>query len=255
MPNIRKGDTTADAYIFPQAASLQVREPEPRASEAPKPLVDPRTPIDYAKLQAEAILADAEAEAQEIRERAQAAIAEELEALRHAAREEGYTQGFAEGMAGAMLEAKVQREEQAVEQAKTVQRFLEGATEARERLLEETVDELKDLTIAIAEKIIRVSLKSSSDIIVRMIQTATEKRKRREWVHIYIAGCDYKGMANVVPELTLSLGHLSDRVRILPLADEEAGTCIVEFPDEIIDASVSTQLSGIRDIVAGSAND
>ena len=135
MPNIRKGDTTADAYIFPQAASLQVREPEPRASEAPKPLVDPRTPIDYAKLQAEAILADAEAEAQEIRERAQAAIAEELEALRHAAREEGYTQGFAEGMAGAMLEAKVQREEQAVEQAKTVQRFLEGATEARERLL------------------------------------------------------------------------------------------------------------------------
>ena len=30
---------------------------------------------------------------------------------------------------------------------------------------------------------------------------------------------------------------------------EEAGTCIIELPDEIIDASVGTQIENIKDII------
>lgn len=254
MHKIRKSaiNPSADAYVLPQAADLLIHDAPAKAQASEEDMLfDPQTPIDYAKLQAEAILADARREAEEMRENARETIAQELDDLRENAREEGYGQGYAQGIAGAMTEAKAQREAQAVEQAKAVQQFLERATEAREQLLEDSVEQLKDLAVAIAEKVIRISLKSSSDIIARMIQMATEKRRRREWVHIYIAGCDYKGMANIVPELTMSLGHLSDRVRIIPLADEESGTCIVEFPDEIIDASVSTQLSSIRDIMAG----
>ena len=33
------------------------------------------------------------------------------------------------------------------------------------------------------------------------------------------------------------------------MGDEEDGTCIIETPEEIIDASVSTQMSNIRDIL------
>ena len=33
------------------------------------------------------------------------------------------------------------------------------------------------------------------------------------------------------------------------LSDDEAGTCIIEMPDEIIDASASTQLKNIRDLI------
>ena len=33
------------------------------------------------------------------------------------------------------------------------------------------------------------------------------------------------------------------------MGDDEAGTCIVETPAGIIDASVSTQLSNIKDIL------
>ena len=35
------------------------------------------------------------------------------------------------------------------------------------------------------------------------------------------------------------------------MADDESGTCIIEMPDEIIDASVSTQLDNIKDILHG----
>ena len=34
------------------------------------------------------------------------------------------------------------------------------------------------------------------------------------------------------------------------MADDEAGTCIIEMPDEIIDASAATQLNNIRTLLA-----
>ena len=33
------------------------------------------------------------------------------------------------------------------------------------------------------------------------------------------------------------------------MEDDESGTCIVETPEEIVDASVSTQMSNIRDVL------
>ena len=34
------------------------------------------------------------------------------------------------------------------------------------------------------------------------------------------------------------------------MADDEAGTCIIEMPDEIIDASAATQLNNIRTMLS-----
>ena len=63
-------------------------------------------------------------------------------------------------------------------------------------------------------------------------------------------GCDAKRLQPISPPLAAALASLSDQVRIVPVADDESGTCIIEMPDEIIDASASTQLSNIRGIVA-----
>ena len=56
-------------------------------------------------------------------------------------------------------------------------------------------------------------------------------------------------MAQISPALTTTLGGLSQHIKVIPMGDEEDGTCIVETPEEIIDASVSTQMSNIRDIL------
>lgn len=277
MPGIFKRFTSvsADKYVFPDAEDLSFpaeaeyeppaledleggdgESPPPdtgeqaREAEQKKPVKKKEPgPLDFAQVQAEAILAEAAEEARKLREKALAQAEEEAEELKRQAHTEGYQAGFAQGMAEGRQEAKVQREQMAAAQEKEITAFLKDAVRARDQLLEDSKQDLKELALAIAEKVIHVSLKSSGDILIRMIEAATAKRRRCEWVQVYIADCDAKASVNTVPELTEYLSRLSDRVRVIPMTGDESGTCIVEMPDEIIDASVSTQLDNLRGII------
>ena len=215
----------------------------------------PATPVDFARVQAEAILAAARLEAEQIKEQALKDAEAEVHELYRAARADGYNGGFTEGMAAAMSEAQAEIARQAEAQGAEVKRFLDDATHRRDLILQDTKEDLRDLALAVAEKVIRISLKSSGDILLRMIETATEKHRRCEWVQIYIADCDTKNIALSTPELTAALGHLSNRIRIIPMADDESGTCIIEMPDEIIDASVSTQMDNIREVIQNASGE
>lgn len=271
MPNIFKHfmRTKAEPYQFPDAqelmeeedfSPLQVEEEPLDAEEAPRqeePLEEvqeeapppKQTPVSYAQLQADSILEDARRQAEALLEEARQTAAQEAEQVREAAREEGRQAGYRLGLSQALEEAAQMREEQAAAQEAQVQQFLERAGAALDQQMDQSVEDLRDLALAIAEKVVCVSLKSSADVICRMIQTAVDKRKRREWVHIYIAGCDAKRLGQMPASLSATLSGLSDRVRIIPIADDESGTCIIETPDEIIDASAATQLNHIRGIL------
>lgn len=224
------------------------REPEPEPAEPEKPKA-PETPVHYAQLQAELILNKAREEAEELLAQAREQALAEQEEIRAGARDEGYRDGYAQGTAKAMSDAVRDREATAARLEKEVQAFLEKASLAREEMILQSRDELVELCLAIAEKVVRVSLKSSSEVIVRMIQTATERMKRQEWVHIYISGCDVRQLSKISPALTTTLGALSQHIKIIPMGDGEDGTCIVETPEEIVDASVSTQMSNVRDVI------
>jgi len=279
LRNILKGLLDPETYRFPSAEELGLEEesppeapgeeeayeetapsPEgeepvleegeaPPGEEGPAASPEPSGPVQYAQLQAELILKRAREEAEELLANARAAAKAEQEEIRMGARDEGYREGYAQGIGKAMEDAQRDKEAVAARMEKEVQAFLEKADMAREEVLLQARDELLDLCIAVAEKVVRVSLKSSSEVIVRMIQTATERLKRQEWVHIYISGCDTKGVAQISPALTTALGALSQHAKIIPMGDDEGGTCIVETPEEIIDASVSTQMTNIRDLL------
>ena len=229
-------------------------EPEPDTEPEEAEEVTPETdPLAFARIQADALLRDAQKEAEDYvaayKQQALAEFESELEDRRFKAQQEGYHAGYAAGMNEAMTEAKVERNKLAAEQIRSVTEFLESAARARDRLFDENREEMKNLAMAIAEKVIQVSLKNSSDILLRMVDAATDTHKRCEWAHIYVADCDVKGKAFTTPELTAALRHISDRVRVIPMANDESGTCIVELPDAILDASVSTQLANIREVL------
>ena len=276
MRNILKGflEPKAETYILPVADEIRfegeelplpdVEEPaseagidvtigggEPEEQPEPEPPPEPQreTPVHYAQLQAELILNQAREEAQQILEQAREQALQEQDEIRAGARDEGYRDGYAQGIAKAMDDSVRDREATAARLEKEVQAFLEKASLAREEMLLQSRDELLELCLSIAEKVVRVSLKSSSEVIVRMIQTATERMKRQEWVHIYISGCDARQLAQISPALTSTLGALSQHIKVVPMGDDEGGTCIVETPDGIVDASVSTQMSNIRDVL------
>lgn len=237
---------TVDVTIGEEEPGAKAPEPEPEKKERPK---EPETPVHYAQLQAELILNKAREEAEELLTKAREQARSEIEEIRAGARDEGYREGYAQGTAKAMDDAVRDREATAARLEKEVKAFLEKASLAREEMILQSRDELVELCLSVAEKVVRVSLKSSSEVIVRMIQTATERMKRQEWVHIYISGCDARQLAKISPALTTSLGALSQHIKIIPMGDGEDGTCIVETPEEIVDASVSTQMSNIRDVI------
>ena len=277
MRNILKGflEPKAEAYVLPDARDIRFegenfdldeeteeelpREPlditveggteEEQPEPEPPPEPKKETPVHYAQLQAELILNQAREDAEQILSQARQRAEAEQEEIRAGARDEGYREGYAQGIAKAMDDSVRDREATAARLEKEVQAFLEKASLAREEMLLQTREELLELCLSIAEKVVRVSLKSSSEVIVRMIQTATERMKRQEWVHIYISGCDARQLAQISPALTSTLGALSQHIKVVPMGDDEIGTCIVETPEEIADASVSTQMSNIRDVL------
>lgn len=274
MPNILKRFTkpSAGAYVFPEAQDLPSpweesdppEEPELETEEQTEDrdaspgqtfCQDPTAPIDYARIQAEAILAAAHEQAAAIREEVRLAAEKEQEVLREDARQQGFSRGYAEGVASGAVEARQRLEEQAEIQSREIKEFLDAAAREKDKMIDQTKEDLKELALVIAEKVIRVSLKSSGDILLRMIDAATEKHRRCEWVQIYLADCDVKNLSCTVPQLASALRHVSDRVRVIPMADDESGTCIIEMPDEIIDASVSTQLDNLRGVISNAEPD
>lgn len=269
MPNIFKHflRPQVEEFQFPQVDEIVVEpepppEPEPPEEEilpdgedgeqpGPDPGQGAAAMFSYARVQADEIVAQAKQEGEQLLEQYRQQAEEEIQRLREEAQQEGYRQGYTDGMAKAQAESQLKLDEQRQQLADEVKKYLDRVTQAKEDLLAQTQDELCDLSIAVAEKVIHISLKSSREVILRMVQMATERLRRREWVRIYIGGCDSRELAQIAPELTASLAGLSDHIKLIPMADDESGTCIIEMPDEIIDASASTQLDNLKDILRG----
>ena len=117
------------------------------------------------------------------------------------------------------------------------------------KLLEQYIDDLKRISLAVAEKIVQTSLKSSGDIVKRMILAATDKIRKKQWAKIYVTKADTGVSMEVDTEFLEAMSKLSDNIKIITMDNGEDGTCIIELPDEIIDASVGTQLENIKDIL------
>lgn len=281
MPNLFKnllktatGASQIDSFVFEDVSELSVEAPleetpeeeqkEPQTVEEMAEAlqnIDPeedsrsaaQKEIDFARIQARRIMEQAEKDAAQLLEDARQKAEEELAALRADAvaqgRDEGYREGYGEGLQKAKMEGEAQRLSQMEAEVEEVRRFLQQATAAREDMLRSTQQELIDLCLAVAEKVIHVSLKSSTGVIARMIQVATEKLRRREWVHIYVGGYTGKELSSITPELKLSLSGLSEHIKIVPMPEDEVGTLIIEMPDEIIDASASTQVENMRGLL------
>lgn len=195
--------------------------------------------------QAEEILNAAQEEAVRLREEAGRTGREEGY---EAGKQEGYDEGYADGERRA-LEAHRENCQRELDRLQDqVTGTIRDMGNLKDKVLEQYLDNLKDISLAVAEKIIHTSLKSSGEIIKRMIVVSTEKLKKVAWAKIYIgrneSGINIQGDAELMHELT----KLSDNVKIVVM-NEEPGTCIIELPNEIIDVSAGTQLENIRGIL------
>ena len=243
-------DDAADEKPAEQAKEAHAAKSEEQEQEKQEPAGGSfEQALSLAQAQADELIRNARAQAERIIEEAKQAAEAEVARIHQQASEEGYNQGYVEGQRKGEEEASAATRKAAQESGEAVQRLLTQANNMRDEKIDKLSGELLDVAVAVAEKVIHVSLKSSEEIIKRMIIAATEKMKRREWVQIYVADCDVKGVAQSDPSLTAALSCLSDHIKIVPMPDAETGTSILQMPHEIIDASASTQLENIRSVI------
>ncbi len=199
--------------------------------------------------EARQLLEEAKQEAKELLEQAKSQAEEELAAAKEEGYRTGYGKGYREGMARGEADCKENYKEKLTTFENDIRRALASVEQAKENSLRRYLDELKDCAIAIGEKVIHISLRSSGEVIKRMIVTATEKLKKTAWVKIYIDKCDYDMMMETDADILDELSHLSDNIKFIVMDKEERGNCIIEMPEEIVDVSVSTQIENIKDIL------
>ncbi|MBS4959346.1 MAG: hypothetical protein KHZ62_00810 [Clostridiales bacterium] len=202
-----------------------------------------------ARIRSEAYLAQAKKEADQII----AAAQQEAENIRLSAKEagyhEGYQTGYDEGYAKSIADVKDTAEKRCSEYLEEIKAIIEEVSPLKDEILKKYKTDLKNIAIAIGEKVIQVSLKSSGSVIEKMIISATEKLKAREWAKIYISKFDADLMLEGDNDLLKAISRLSDNLKVIAMENEKPGTCIIELPDEIIDASASTQVENIKEIL------
>lgn len=201
------------------------------------------------KQEAQEALEEAKKTAREIIEQARAQAEEELAAAKEEGYRTGYGKGYREGMARGEAECREMYKEKLTAFDHDMRRALGSVETAKENCLRRYLDELKDCAIAIGEKVIHISLRSSGEVIKKMIVSATEKLKKTAWVKIYIDKCDYDMMMETDADILDELSHLSDNIKFIVMDKEERGNCIIEMPEEIVDVSVNTQMENIKDIL------
>lgn len=174
---------------------------------------------------------------------------DQADILRQKAFRDGHEEGRQEGYREAYEEQRKLLDEEIRHLQTNAADVIKSITIEKTKLLEQYIDDLKRISLAVAEKIIQTSLQSSGDIIKRMILAATDKITKKQWAKIYITKCNTSISMDVDTEFLDAMSKLSDNIKIVAMDNGEEGTCIIELPDEIIDASVSTQLENIKDIL------
>lgn len=219
--------------IQKEEETVAEEEPEEPEGEAVQE-TSPEEYIEQAKKEAEQILKDAREQAELLREQGYA---------------EGRELGYEEGVRDAYEEQKAILDKEIRELQTNIADVIKSVSIEKEKMMETVVDDLKKISLAVAEKVIQTSLQSSEDIIKRIILAATDKMKKRQWAKIYITKCNTGISLEADVEFLERLSLLSDNLKIITMDNSEEGTCIIELPDEVIDASVGTQLENIKDII------
>ena len=162
--------------------------------------------ISEAEKKAEQILADA---------RGQADI------LRQKAFRDGYEEGCQNGTRDAYEEQRKLLDQEIRQLQTNAADVIESVSIEKAKLLEQYVDDLKRISLAVAEKIIQTSLQSSGDIVKRMILAATDKITKKQWAKIYITKCDTGISMDVDTEFLDAMSKLSENIKIISIENGE----------------------------------
>ncbi len=231
------------------AESREQQEEEP-AEEVPQERSEAELMLEHARIQSQRIIEDAVRTADKIKNDALKVSSEAEAAGYQKGYSDGLEQGRRDGFSRGTEEAEAEMNDKRRELLDEFSKALYELDRQKTDFIRQYSDEMKDLVMAIAEKVINVSLRSSGQVIKRMILGAVQNSHDKEWVKIYVSDCDADLMVREDTDILDALKNVSDYVHIEVIEKGNPGDLIVEFPDQAIDAGVGTQLNNIREMLA-----
>ena len=153
------------------------------------------------------------------------------------ARQEGFAKGEKEG-----FEKGLDQVNKLISQLEVITRDVD---ECKRNILENAKHDIVDLSVMIAEKVVKTTCAKQRDIVVRNAEYALGLLKEKSPVVIKVNLADLDSAR----EYRSMLLNNFDKVESIKISDDmsvEQGGCVVESNSGGVDANIPTQLSSIR---------
>ncbi|MCL2380712.1 MAG: flagellar assembly protein FliH [Treponema sp.] len=222
---IRAAKTEAD-QILKEAEQAAFKEVKRKSDEA-------QAITQQARDEAEKIIAEAGVTARQLEADARAAFDAEVKGAREQGQTSGREAGFAEG------KAEVDR---LIERTQVV---LERAQNKRAEILEQTEQEIINLVLLIARKVVKVISENQRNVIVSNVVQALRKVKGRGNILIRVNLADLKLSTEHTKDF-INLVEGAKSVQVVEDSSVDEGGCIIETDFGEIDARIASQLAELE---------
>lgn len=137
--------------------------------------------------------------------------------------------------------------EKANETIDSLRDAIEDFFEYKDVMYEQISGDILDISLKIAEKIIKKEVETSKDVLDSMIHDALKSLAKGEnKIILKVNPTDVEYTKEIVPKL-LSSGQFEAKIFVVGNKDVEEGSVVIETSNGIIDANISTQLELIKE--------
>ena len=225
------------SYQMQKIAKKEIQQEEKKVSDQPETVKKKTDYVTQAKVDAYKIVAEAREVAQNIKISTVSRMKIDMEA----AQLQGYEEGLKIGRAEAYQENLTVLDE--------LHSLIKSIDEQREAYIKSNEENIKNLVIDIARKLINTEISQDSKAFISLYKNAVQDYSNQEWVKISVADSEYE-LATASADLLQSLVKGAEYIDVVKLPGAPVGTCVVETASGIADASVESQLTRISDSVA-----
>lgn len=196
--------------------------------------IDPEEMLENTKHKCELMTREAELEAERILEEARQKAAGEAQKIT----EEAWQKGYAEG-----IDAAAEQSRDIIAQAEEMRN---EAQREHEEMIAGMEEEMLDLVMAVARKVVAGELATDREVIVRLIRDALPKCSNKEGAILRVSPEDADRLAEDREGL-LSGIEGADSLEIKKDSTLHEGDCIIETKLGSVDAGVDTRLDKIEE--------
>lgn len=181
-------------------------------------------------------------------------------------KQRGYDDGFAQGLeegkkAGTEIGERMGRDEglkkSSAENRKSLEELstmIESVEKAKTRVLQEFESDLEELALTIARAILKKELEIDDKSMRTIIQNATDSYRNQSWLRIYVSDNTANVLLKADNNIVEILKSVSENVKVISAPGMNDGGCVLEMPDQVIDAGVDTQLKKMKSAIENAIN-